>query len=113
MINSGRLPLALAVVAFAQPVVAQTATPLDTLLRQDVRLAAVAERLLAANRELCRTHMPLTGMVLHSRDQYRPEVAGNAFANGTIAVAAVLPGSPAAAAGVAASDGIAAIGATR
>ena len=97
--------------AFAQQVAAQT--PLDNLLRQDVRLAIVAERLLAANRDLCRRQMPLTGLVLHSQDQYRGDTAGNAFANGPIAVAAIVPGSPAATAGIGAGDGVAAIGARR
>jgi predicted Zn-dependent protease len=49
-------------------------------------------------------------MILHSRDQYRARVAGEAFANGPIAVAGVVPGSPAAAAEVGPRDGIAAIG---
>jgi Zn-dependent protease with chaperone function len=56
--------------------------------------------------------MPLTGIVLHSRDQYGAAVAGNAFANGRIAVAAVVPGSKAAAV-VAPGDAITAIGPTR
>jgi len=110
MLRFGPLPLALAVLAFAQQAAAQPTSPMDVLLRQDVRLAHVAEGLLAANRGLCRLRMPLTGMVLHSQDQYRPEVAGDAFANGSIAVAAVLPGSAAAEAGVAAGDAVAAIG---
>ena len=96
--------------AFGQHVVAQQTSPVDRLVQQDVRLAAVADRLLAANRELCRQEMPLIGMVLHSRDQYRGDVAGDAFANGSIAVAGVLPGSPAASAAVQAGDAIAAIG---
>jgi hypothetical protein len=56
--------------------------------------------------------MPLTGIVLHSRDQYGAAVAGIAFANGRIAVAAVVPGSTASAA-VAPGDAIAVIGPTR
>jgi hypothetical protein len=64
--------------AFAQQLAAQPASPIDRLLAQDVRLAAVAERLLGANRALCRQMMPLTGLVLHSRDQYRADVAGTA-----------------------------------
>jgi Zn-dependent protease with chaperone function len=96
--------------ALGQHVVAQPTSPIDRLMQQDVRLAAVAERLLGANRQLCRQEMPLIGMIWHSRDQYRAELAGNAFANGTIAVEAVLPGSAAAAAGVQAGDGIVAIG---
>jgi hypothetical protein len=66
--------------------------------------------MLAANDRLCRQHMPVTGMVLHSSDQYRPGVAGDAFANGPIAVEAVVPGSAADSAGVEAGDGLAAIG---
>ena len=96
--------------AFAQQVSAQAPGPIDRLVQQDLRLAGIAERLLGANRALCRLEMPLTGMVLHSRDQYRAEVAGDAFANGAIAVAAVVPGSAAAAAGVEPRDALAAIG---
>lgn len=96
--------------AFAQQLPAQLPGPVARLNQQDVRLAAIAERMLAANRALCRQGMPLTGMVLHSRDQYSVDIAGDAFANGDVAVAGVVPGSPAAAAAVGAGDGIAAIG---
>ena len=84
---------------------------MNALVEQDARLATIAERMLGANRDLCRQHMPLTGIVLHSRDQYGAAVAGNAFANGRIAVAAVVPGSKAAAL-LAPGDAIAAIGPT-
>lgn len=97
----------------ATPAAAQDGDAIALLTRQDVRLAAVAERLQAANRALCRRLMPLTGLVLHSREQYRAEALGSAFANGLIAVAAVVPGSPAAAAGIVAGDGLAAIGGHR
>jgi hypothetical protein len=96
--------------AFGQQLSAQQLGPVARLNQQDVRLAGIAERLLAANRALCRQEMPLTGIVLHSRDQYRASVAGDAFANGPVAVAGVVPGSPAAAAAVGPADGIAAIG---
>ena len=96
--------------AFAPQVGAQDSGGIDRLITQDARLAAIAERLLGANRALCRAEMPLTGLVLHSRDQYRAEIAGDAFVNGPIAVAAVLPGSPAASAGLAAGDALSAIG---
>lgn len=85
---------------------------MTALLEQDVRLAAVAERMLAANKDLCRQTMPLTGMVLHSQDQYRASIAGNAFANGRIAIGALVPGS-AASAVLAPGDAIAAVGTTR
>jgi len=107
---SVKLALALAAMAFAQQLPAQLPDPIARLNHQDVRLAEIAERLLAANRALCRQEMPLTGMVLHSRDQYRADVAGTAFANGPVAVAGVVPGSPAAAAAISPGDGIAAIG---
>jgi Zn-dependent protease with chaperone function len=56
--------------------------------------------------------MPLTGIVLHSRDQYQSALAGGAFANGSIAVAAIVPGSPASAV-LEPGDAIAAIGGQR
>ena len=77
---------------------------------QDLRLAQVGERLLGSNRALCRSEMPLTGMVLHSRDQYSDRIAGGAFVNGPVAVAVVVPGSPAEAAGLQVGDGLAAVG---
>lgn len=85
---------------------------MNALVRQDIRLATIAERMLSGNRELCRLHMPLAGLVLHSQDQYGKSAQGNAFVNGRIAVAAVVPGSPAAAV-IEPGDGIAAVGTTR
>jgi Zn-dependent protease with chaperone function len=97
---------------FGQQLAAATSEAMVALLAQDVRLAAVSERMLAGNRELCRQHMPLAGVVLHSADQYRPEIAGDAFANGRIAIGALVPGTPAAAE-LAPGDGIVAIGGQR
>src|SRR5688572_8269888 len=108
MNSSIKFAIACACMAFAQQSAAQSSA-MNALVEQDVRLATIAERVLAANRELCRQHMPLTGMVLHSRDQYGRAVAGDAFANGRIAVAAIVPGSPASTA-LAAGDAIAAVG---
>ena len=92
MNGSIKYAFALVVMAFAQQSAAQPDDALAALLVQDVRLATVAERMLAANRDLCREHMPLTGLVLHSRDQYRSSVAGDAFLNGRIAVGALVRG---------------------
>jgi len=86
---------------------------MDVLGRQDLRLATVAERMLGANDAVCRQHMPLTGMILHSRDQYSAVTAGDAFANGRVAVEAVVPDAAAARAGITAGDGLAAIGTVR
>jgi len=110
MKRSFRLALVLAAMAFGQQSAAQQPAAIDRLLQQDLRLAAVAQRMLGANVHLCRQDMPLTGMVLHSRDQYRADLAEEAFANGAISVAAVVPGSPAAAAEVMGRDGLAAVG---
>jgi hypothetical protein len=95
--------------AFAQQLSAQQPRPVDSLIAQDARLAGIAERVLGANRALCRHEMPLTGLVLHSQDQYRAAVAEGAFANGPIAVAVVVPGSPAALAAVRPRDGLVAV----
>jgi hypothetical protein len=111
MNGSIKLAIACASMAFAQQSAAQSSA-INALVAQDVRLATIAERMLAANRDLCRQHMPLTGMVLHSRDQYGRDAAGDAFANGRIAVAAIVPGSPASTT-LTAGDAIAAVGSTR
>ncbi len=112
MNGSLKFAIAVAAMVFSQQSTAESNDAMTALLVQDVRLATVAERMLAANSALCRQHMPLTGLVLHSRDQYRASVAGDAFANGRIAVGALVPGS-AAAGQVAAGDAIVAIGDTR
>lgn len=72
---------------------------------QDVRLAAIADRMLAANLPLCRRTMPLTGIILHSADQYR-EPLSQWFTQGNIAASSILPGSPADEAGLQANDGL-------
>jgi hypothetical protein len=95
--------------AFAQQSLAKTAESVSALIAQDARLAAIAGQILGANAHLCRQHMPLTGMVLHSSDQYRNGLAGDAFANGSIAVEAVVPGSAADLAGIEPGDGLAEI----
>jgi Zn-dependent protease with chaperone function len=111
MNGSSKFAFAIVAMAFGQQLAAQSAA-MDALSVQDVRLATVAERLLAANRDLCRQHMPLAGMILHSQDQYRASVSGDAFANGRIAVEALVPGSAASVA-LSPGDAIAAIGSTR
>ena len=85
---------------------AQETSPLALLQAQDVRLAQIAERQLAANAQLCPGLMPLTGMILHSRDQYSAPAIDPLFANGAIAVAALVPGGVAEQAGVRAGDGV-------
>lgn len=89
------MAIAFAAAAFSQQVSAQEVDPIDALRVQDVRLARIADRMLAANDALCRTHMPITGMILHSHDQYGDADMGKAFAGGPLAISATVPGSPA------------------
>ena len=105
--KSVAIGLALVAVAIAAPIDAQDNW--DALERQDLRLLDISERLMSANAPLCRNIMPATGLVLHSRDQYGDEGAGDRFANGRIAVASVSPGGPAELAGLRRNDGIVAI----
>lgn len=77
----------------------------DPVWAQDRRLALVAERIMGGNTQLCRQTMPITGLILHSADQYEHPLAGW-FANGPLAVAQVLPGSAAELAGIRPGDGV-------
>jgi hypothetical protein len=82
------------------------------LWAQDLRLATVAERIMAANAHLCRTTMPLTGMILHSADQYGTQT-GEWFRHGSIGILQVIPGSGAERAGIRQGDALLAIGAVQ
>ncbi len=88
--------------AVVLPAQAQTS---EELSAQDLRLARIADAMLLANARLCRQTMPVTGMILHSADQYG-EDAQALFANSSLAVASVVPGSAADLAGLRANDGI-------
>lgn len=92
------------VVAFPTPLYAQKNDPFAALAQQDLRLASIAERLLIANAHLCRNQMPVTGMLLHSADQYADDVRPPEFARGPVAIAQVLPGSAADTAGLRMGD---------
>ena len=76
---------------------------------QDLRLARVAEQIMQANAGLCRQTMPLTGLVLHSADQYSDPATTGRFTSGPLAVSAIVPGSPAERAGLRRDDAIIAI----
>lgn len=95
------------------PAAPETAS-LEALRGIDLRLATIAHRLVTANAPLCRDTVPATGMVLHAKSQYgeaEQAAARQAFGFTTpIAVEGVVPGSPAATAGLRANDGLAAIG---
>ncbi|OCC23015.1 hypothetical protein MB02_14125 [Croceicoccus estronivorus] len=103
--------------ALAAAAPATAASPLDqALLRlreQDVRLARLGQRLAQGNARLCDETMPFTGLVLHAVTQYAPsarEAAQRLFLFAQpVSVEAVLPSSPADAAGVQANDGLVSI----
>lgn len=94
--------LSLLILFVAPPVAAA-----PTLLEVDQRLAGIAWRLTTANAPLCREQQPVTGAVLHAADQYPPELRA-AFAV-PVTVELVVAGTPAAAAGILADDGLVAV----
>jgi len=109
----------LTLVAFITPAIAAAggAHPTDSVLErlraQDAAIGAVAYRLVTANVALCDEIMPATGAVLHARNQYAQSVADRVqqvfgFA-APIAIAAIVPGSPADRAGLLSGDSVLAV----
>ncbi|WP_256926625.1 M48 family metallopeptidase [Sphingomonas sp. TZW2008] len=90
------------------------APALEALRAIDLRLATIAHRLMIGNVTLCRDRAPATGLVLHAVTQYDAATVAAARATfgfaAPIAVEAVVAGSAAARVGIAANDGIAALG---
>lgn len=86
---------------------------LRALQAADLRIATIAFRLATANRDLCRTNVPLPGFVLANLDQYSGEfrpAAGRLFNIGEApTVTALVPGGPAEQAGLAVGDRIMAV----
>lgn len=80
----------------------------------DIRVAAIGQRLAIRNVALCVDQQPQTGLILHSLLQYVPaqrDAVRKAFGfSRDMAVEAVVPGSAAARAGIAADDQLVAIG---
>lgn len=81
----------------------------------DLRLGTIAHRLVTANAPLCRHQTPATGVIVHAITQYDRDTqpaARKAFGFLTpVSVEAVVAGSAAAKAGIAANDGLVAVGA--
>lgn len=79
----------------------------------DLRLGTIAWRLATANSAICPDRVPTPGLLIHAIDQYDPAVRKDLPAtfgfDGPVAVEAVVPGSAAARAGIAANDAITAI----
>ncbi|MEH3041742.1 MAG: M48 family metallopeptidase [Sphingomonas paucimobilis] len=99
----------LAIGAAPTPAPADVAT-LEALRAADLRLGAIGYRLATANAALCVDLAPVPGMIVHAVDQYAESeqpAARTAFGFGTgVAVEGVVPGSPAARAGLQADDSI-------
>lgn len=97
----------------AYPAKAQTASALEMVHILDARLADAMHRLTITNSDKCPATMPGTGFVLHTLEQYAPELHDSAkqtFGFETsLAVAVVVPGSAADRAGLKANDSILAI----
>ncbi len=87
---------------------------LDALVAQDRRVAAIAFRLVVANRDLCTHQAPLFGLTLHAASVYGPRLRGAArtrFRLGeAVVVSGVVPGGAAEAAGLRAGDELLSIG---
>lgn len=108
-----RLLTALFVLAAALPARADPAV-LELLRSYDLRLATIGYRLTTANAPLCRDVAPNLGVALHALGQYgdRAEAKRVFGFDAPVAVEAVVPGGPAARAGIAAGDSITAINGT-
>lgn len=83
---------------------------LDDILALDRRLAGIMYKLVKSSADLCPRQMPLTGIVLHTRNQYTTPIAGLMDREGwfpeDVAVALLVPGSPAEMAGIRPGDGL-------
>ncbi len=111
MLRLALLLLATAALALPAAARAEAGASQADLAAQDLRLAGIAERNMAANVRLCRQIMPLTGLILHSVDQYGSVPEGT-FTNGPVEVSQVVAGSPADQAGIVGGMAILAIGDT-
>lgn len=114
--RAGLILLAALHALWSSPARADTAAELRTVQILDARLAAVMHRLTSSNSDKCPAIMPGTGFVLHTLEQYAPELhesARQAFGFETsLAVAVIVPGSPAELAGLKTNDSILAINGT-
>lgn len=100
-----------AVLLLASP--AGAADPWRAVQAIDARMATIAYRLTTGNAALCRDLQPMPGLQLHAIDQYpatsRAAVRAAFGFTHPVQVAAVVPGSPAAAAGVLPDDALLAV----
>lgn len=103
-----------AAILFATPAIAAEAVSLRSFAAQQVRLAAIADRIGEASAKTCDRPRMVTGMLLHDLSGYDPAVrnaVASAFSmNAGVGVIQIVPGSPADRAGVRIDDEILAIG---
>lgn len=107
----------------ADPFVALAAAPiareaeliagLDALRAQDLRVATIFFRLVTAGIALCEARAPQPGLLLHDAGQYHADLRPIAVRHFDLgegpSISAVVPGSPAAAAGLRADDALIAV----
>ncbi len=114
-----RASLATAILSLALPGSAAPSAPalgstFELLRSEDLRLAAIGYRLFTANAPLCRAIQPEMGWALQAIDQFdassRPAARAVFGFETPLAVEAVVPGGPAARAGVVANDSIVLVG---
>jgi len=93
---------------------AATTPAFEAIRSVDVDLADIGQRLAIANASLCDRQEPGLGLLLHTPDQYARDVREMAIRHfrfaGPVGVEAVMPGSPAAAAGIRADDTLLGVG---
>ncbi len=91
-----------------------TAETFEAIRAADLQLARIGYRIATANAELCEQLEPGTGLQLHSLDLYDGAMRSRAEAHfgfaTDLAIEAVVPGSPAEAAGLQADDSLVRIG---
>ena len=106
--------LVLAALCLSAGAIAAPEAPLLALQSMDERVATVAHRLALANADICPRTMPLSGMLLHSLDQYpagdRRLIAAVFGVGEQPAVLTLVRGSPADRAGLRTRDAIHSIG---
>ncbi|MCJ2180448.1 M48 family metallopeptidase [Novosphingobium album (ex Hu et al. 2023)] len=109
--------LALAVAATASPAGAADDETFEAVRAADTVIARIGYRLAIANAPLCDSLEPGLGLVLQTPEQYdtglREDAVRHFHMDGAIGVEAVLPGSPAAAAGIEADDVLVSAGSAR
>ncbi|MBB4151583.1 M48 family metallopeptidase [Sphingobium scionense] len=102
---------------FGVPTLADEMPAFEAIRAVDAEMASIGYRLAVSNASLCDRQEPGLGLLLHTPDQYSLDVREAAIRHfrfdGPLGVEAVMPGSPAAAAGVRADDTLLGVGQRR